>query len=153
MNLQSSLRFPLFISLENKLVVLVGGGNISLRRVQTLLLFGCRIQIIAPTVLPELEQLAKQRRILWKQRRYQDGDLAEAFLAIAATDDRTVNHAVGQEANARGILVSVSDCSDECSFYFPAIATDGQLVAGIVGDGSHHKKVRQTAEEIRRLFR
>lgn len=139
-------RFPLFLDLTGKTVVLVGGGTIASRRIGTLRQFGCRIVVIAP------ELKTKADGITWLQRPYRPGDLGGAFLAIAATADRQVNHQVWKEACKLGIPVSVADCEAECSFYFPAICTGEDLVAGVVSSGKDHHKTARAAREIRRVL-
>ena len=140
------LRFPLFLDLTGKKVVLVGGGTIAARRIGTLRLFGCKIVVISP------ELKAKADGLTWLQRPYEPGDLEGAFLAIAATDNRQVNHQVGEEARRLGIPVSVADCEAECSFYFPAICTGEDLVAGGVSSGKDHHKTARAAREIRKVL-
>jgi len=139
-------RFPLFVDLTDKSVVIVGGGVIASRRISVLRQFGCRITVIAPTLN------SKPDGITWLQRPYRSGDLLGAFLAIAATDDRAVNRQVGEEARALQIPVSVADCEAECTFYFPAICTGSNLIAGLVStDGDHHQTVR-AAKAVRRVL-
>ena len=139
-------RFPLFLDLSGKRVVLVGGGTIAARRIGTLRLFGCEIVVISPSLK------GKADGITWLPRAYAPGDLEGAFLAIAATDDRQVNHQVGEEARRLGIPVSVADCEAECSFYFPAVCTGDKLVAGVVSSGKSHQKTARAAREIRKVL-
>ena len=140
------MKFPLFLDLTDRTVVLVGGGTIAARRIGTLRLFGCRIVVIAP------ELKASAEGVTWIRRPYRSGDLEGAFLAIAATNDRAVNRQVGEEAHSLGIPVSVADCESECSFYFPAVCTGEELVAGVVSSGKDHHKTARAAKEIRRVL-
>ena len=139
-------RFPLFLDLTGKQVVLVGGGTIAARRIATLRLFGCDITVIAP------ELSCSAQGLHWIPRPYQEGDLDGAFLAIAATNDRVTNHQVGLDAAALGIPVSVADCESECSFYFPAICAGEDLIAGVVSTGKDHHKTARAAKAIRRAL-
>ena len=139
-------KFPLFIDLTGKKVVLVGGGTIAARRIATLRLFGCEVEVIAPELKCSAEGL------IWKQRCYRTGDLEGACLAIAATDSREVNHQIGVDAGNLGILVSVADCEEECTFYFPAICTGENLIAGVVSGGKDHHKTARAAKAIRRAL-
>ncbi len=141
-----SLRFPLFVDLAGKAVVVVGGGAIGLRRAAVLQRFGARVTVIAPEIREKPEGIAGLLRS------YQSGDLTGAFLAVAATNDRAVNHAVYEEARDRGILVNVCDCPDECDFYFPAICQTETLVAGLVGDGSDHRRTARAAKAVRKTL-
>ena len=140
------LKFPLFLDLTGKKVVMVGGGTIAARRIGTLRLFGCEIVVISPSLK------SKADGITWLPRAYTPGDLEGAFLAIAATDNRQVNHQVGEEANRLGIPVSVADCEGECTFYFPAICTGENLIAGVVSGGKDHHKTARAAKAIRRAL-
>ncbi len=139
-------RFPLFVDLSGKRVVLVGGGKIAARRVGTLRLFGCRLVVISP----ELKFQAKE--IEWIRRTYRPGDLEGAALVIAATDSRAVNHQVGAAATALGIPVSVADCEAECTFFFPAICAGDQVIAGVVSHGKDHHATARAAKAIRAVL-
>lgn len=139
-------RFPLFIDLNGKKAVIIGGGKIALRRAGVLLSFGAKVTIIAP------ECQAIPEGAVYCQRCYQQGDLADAFIAVAATNDREVNRLVGLEATERGIPVSVADRKDESSFYFPAICTGNGLVAGIVSGGEEHHKTAAAARAVRNVL-
>lgn len=139
-------RFPLFVDLSGRQVVLVGGGTIAARRIAALRLFGCDITVISP------ELSCSAQGLHWIPRAYQEGDLEGAFLAIAATNDRRTNHQVGVDAAALGIPVSVADCESECSFYFPAICTGEDLIAGVVSTGKDHHKTARAAKAIRRAL-
>lgn len=139
-------RFPLFVDLTGKRVVLVGGGNIALRRVKTLLQFGAQVVVISPTLHPNMPPVTHI------PRPYCPGDLEGATLAVAATDCPETNHQVAQEANARSIPVSVADDPSACTFFFPAVCLGEGLVAGVVGDGSDHARTAHTAQQIRALL-
>ena len=71
---------------------------------------------------------------------------------MAATNDRQVNHAVWEEATRLGIPVSVADRESECSFYFPAICTGENLIAGVVSTGKDHHRTARAAREIRKVL-
>lgn len=142
----TAYRFPMFIDLNEKKAVIVGGGKIALRRAEVLLSFGAQITLIAP----ECEAVPEGATFL--QRPYQNGDLTGAFLAVAATNCREVNHQVGQEAKQAGIFVSVADCRDESTFFFPAVCAGSTLIAGVVSQGAEHKKTAAAARKIRMVL-
>lgn len=138
--------FPLFTDLSGKRAVIVGGGTIGLRRAEILVRFGADVTVISPEIKRTKQNVNHIDRV------YEKGDLKGAFLAVAATDDREVNCAVGIEAGELGIPVSVADCAGECTFYFPAICEGDGLVAGVVSDGSDHRKTAKAAGEIREIL-
>lgn len=140
--MKSPSRFPLFVDLNGKKAVVVGGGAVAARRVEVLGRFGAEVTVISPTWAGT--------GCAWVPRAYAPGDLEGAFLAVAATDDRAVNRAVGEEAGRLGIPVSVSDCKDECTFYFPAVCAGGGVVAGVVSaQGEDHRRTAAAARRIR----
>lgn len=146
---ESRLRFPLFFDLKGKKVVVVGGGTIATRRVESLLPFGCQMTVISPKASERISSLAAQGHVRWLMRRYEPGDCQGAMLVTAATNERETNHSVGQECRSLGIPVSVADVKEECSVFFPAIVRGEHLILGLAGDGSNHHQVRKTAAELR----
>lgn len=140
------MRFPLFIDLTGRAVVVVGGGTVGLRRAAALRRFGARVAVVAPVLREALGGVD------WVERAYQAGDLQGAFLAVAATDDRAVNHAVYEEAKRAGVPVNVCDCQEECDFFFPALCETGGVVAGVAGDGEDHQRTARAAALIRRVW-
>lgn len=140
------LRFPLFIDLQGRAVVVIGGGAIGLRRAGVLRDFGAAVTVVSPTLREEMEG------VVHVSRTYRPGDLEGAFLAVASTDDATVNDAVEAEARRLGILFNRSDRPESCDFYFPAICRTDTLVAGVVGDGSDHRRTARAAKAVRRTL-
>lgn len=146
LNRGESAYFPLFLDLRGRRVVLAGGGAIASRRISVLRQFGCDLTVISPRLKLAADWFT------WLPRAYEPGDLEGAFLAIAATDSREINRAIGEEAHRRGILVSVADCMEECSFFFPAICTGGGVVAGVVSSGKSHRRTALAAKKIRTVL-
>lgn len=139
-------RFPLFVDLTGRTVVVVGGGAVGLRRAEILRRFGAEVTVVSPRLS------APAPGVRHIPRAYRDGDLAGAFLALAATDDSAVNAAVGGEARRRGILFNRADCPEACGFFFPAVCQGDGLTAGVVGDGSDHRKTARIAKQIRAVL-
>lgn len=141
--------FPIFINLINKRVVVIGGGVIATRRVQTLCSFGCNIEVIAPEVSESLKNLVNEEKIIWHERPYQEGDVIGATIVVAATNQRMVNHKVGQECVKLSIPVSVADSKEESTFYFPGIAKEDAVVVGVSASGTDHKLAKRVTDGIR----
>lgn len=148
LHLQEPPRFPLFVSLNRKKIVVVGGGPIAARRIGVLLRFGADIHVVAPEIVPEIDR----SQITYFPRAFRSDDVADACLVVAATNLRTVNHEVARLCSQQGIPVSVADCAQESTFYFPAICEGNGLVAGLVSDGSDHYAVSRTAKKIREIL-
>jgi len=147
--------FPLFIDMNGRKVLIVGGGNVAERRVKNLVSFGADVTVISPDTTEYIEHASSSNIIHLLRRQYENGDIAAVnpFLVIAATDDRQVNHNVMTEAENKNILVSVADNRDECAFYFPAIAESDDYIAGLVSkNGDNHAGVKRVAEKIREVI-
>ncbi|MGC2872836.1 bifunctional precorrin-2 dehydrogenase/sirohydrochlorin ferrochelatase [Ihubacter sp. mB4P-1] len=144
--------FPMFIPSAGKTALVAGGGKIASRRVESLLQFDFTIVVVSPTVNQQLKQLAEAGRVQWIRDTYHSSYLADADLATACTDDRAVNRQIGADARGRNIPVSVCDCKEECTFYFPAVAASDEVTCGIVGTGRDHRITKRAAAAIRELI-
>ncbi len=140
-------RFPLFISLEGKDALVVGGGTVAARRARILLEFSVKITVISPEISEDMREMLG--RITWRQERYVGLD-KPYILAIAATNERDVNRKIGEDARAEGIPVSVADSKKESTFWFPAVMRGKGLVMGMVSENGDHSAVKTAAEVIRR---
>ena len=136
-------RFPLFIDLAGRRAVVIGGGTVGLRRAEILARFGARVTVISPSLARPVAG------IVHLPRPYRAGDLAGAFLVIAAADDSGVNTAAEGEARRLGILFNRADDHRRCDFFFPAVCLGEGLVAGVAGDGDDHHKTAEAARRIR----
>ena len=144
---ENTSRFPLFVDLTGRRCVIVGGGAIAARRAAVLSRFGAAVTVIA------LIWTGDVPGVDWQARLYAPGDLKGAFLAVAATDDRSVNRQVGEEARALGIPVTVADCRDECTFFFPAVCEGGGVTAGLISQhGADHRRAARAARAVRQAL-
>ena len=149
--------FPMFIDIEGKHILVVGAGKIALRRVQTLLQFRARIKVIAKEIPKEQKEafhlLVSEGKIVLEEKAFEESDLTEAlFLVLAATNVKKLNHEICMLCRKRKILANTATDRTDCDFYFPAVAVQEELVVGITGDGSDHRKVAETAARIRRVL-
>jgi siroheme synthase-like protein len=140
------------IGLQARQTVVVGGGNVAARKVEGLLAAGARVKVISPVFIPELQSLADSGVITCCQRRYQEGDLEGAFLAIAATDETEVNHAVWTEATRRGCLVNVVDDPEHSSFILPAVLQRGDISLAVSTGGSSPALARRLRERLEKII-
>ena len=142
-------RFPLFIDLTGRPVVLYGGGQIAARRAAVLAAFGPALTVIAPIICPEIRALDG---VCCVEAAYDPETMPEADFVLAATDDPAVNHAIVLECRRRGIPANNASDQRDCDFHFPAVALRGDLVVGINAGGTDHSLVRRIAAAIRRLL-
>jgi uroporphyrin-III C-methyltransferase/precorrin-2 dehydrogenase/sirohydrochlorin ferrochelatase len=127
---------PIFLSVKDQFCVVVGGGEIATRKVSLLLRAGAHLQIVAPELCPNLAALRDEGRIEHLARGYRDGDLDDAYLAIAATDNAETNHAVAAAGRALGIPVNVVDHPEDGSFIMPSIIDRSPVIAAVSTGGA-----------------
>ncbi len=142
--------YPLFLKLEGRRCVVIGGGSVASRKVASLLKCGARVVVVSPEVCDEIARRAEDGTIELLPRPFQPDDLQGATLAVAATDHRTVNEAVYEAGKASGALVNVVDVPDLCDYYVPASFERGDLQVAICTGGSFPalaKQVRLSLEE------
>lgn len=135
--------YPIFIDLNGKAAVVIGGGAIAERKVRTLLECGAEVTVVAPEGTPGIRTLAAGGRIQWNERRYRHGDLAGAFCTYAATDDNAVNTAVYAEATENSQLCNVVDVPPLCNFIVPSIVDRGDLAIAISSSGNSPALAKQ----------
>ena len=128
------------LRLAGKKVVVVGGGTVAQRRVPVLLAHGADVHVVARAATPAVEALAEQRPgIALQLRDYRDGDLADAWYAIAATDDPAVNAAVVAEAERLRIFCVRADAGRDGTAVTPASFDYEGLLVGVLASGEHRR--------------
>lgn len=129
--------YPAFIDVRDRRCVVIGGGNIGEEKVVKLLECDAKVAVISPEINDGVRELVDNDRVTWEQREYQPGDLEGAFIAIAATDENTVNRQIAKEAEERNVLLNVVDVTPLCTFIAPAVSRRGEVtVAASTGGAS-----------------
>ena len=144
--------FPMFVKLEGRRVVLVGGGEIAAGKIAGLLSAGAEVRVIAPEVHASLAEPIRARKIEWLPREFAAGDLEGATLAIAATSAPGVNAAVYREAEARGIFCNAVDDIENCHFYYGSIVQRGDLQIAISTNGKSPALAQRLRQELEQQF-
>jgi len=144
--------FPIFVDLSEKKVVIVGAGTIAKRRIRALADFTGRLVVIAPEVNPELRDLEAAGRIQILRKKFEKEDLTGAAMVIAATNDRRLNQAIYTVCKEAGIPVNVCNDKTRCDFYFPVLAYDETVVAGVSSGGQDSARSRRVAGLIREML-
>jgi siroheme synthase-like protein len=143
--------FPVFVKLEELKLLIVGGGNVGLEKLQTVLQNSpsTAITVVAPVIIPAIRELTTQYpTIRLLERPYHSQDLEYADIAIVAVNDRAVSETVAREARARGILINVADTPDLCDFYLGSVVRRGSLKIAISTNGKSPTIAKRLKEEI-----
>lgn len=140
--------YPVCLNVRGKTCVVVGGGDVAERKVISLLEADARVVVISPDLTPGLRRLRDEGAMDHVVRPYRDGDLGGTFLAIAATDDETTNHAAFAEAHRQGVLVNVVDDPAHCDFTLPAVLRRGDLMVSVATNGRSPAVARYIRDEL-----
>ncbi len=140
--------FPIFLKLAARPCVVVGAGNIAESKIESLLTAEASVMVIAPDGLDRVHRWAEAGEIVWLRREYAQGDLAGAFLAVAATNTPAVNRAVYADANAADILCNAVDDPPFCDYYFPSVVRRGELQIAISTAGESPALAQRLRKEI-----
>lgn len=144
--------YPVFLQLNNKLCVIVGGGDVAVRKAATLLECGAAVRVVSPVFAPELEALTVSGQIEAIRTPFDATALKNAYLVIAATSDVGVNHYVADCCRERGIPVNVVDAPELCDFIVPATIRRGPLTIAVSTGGNAPAMARQIRERLEEEF-
>ncbi len=128
--------YPIYLDIEGKKCVVIGGGKVAERKVASLLNAGAKVRVISPVVTAALEKAAGERKISLSKRQYRKGDLRKVLLAYAATDDVSTNIRVFLEAREKGVLLNVVDNPESSHFIVPSVVERGRLSIAISTGGT-----------------
>lgn len=141
--------FPMFINLENKKVIVLGGGKTALRKINSLIKFDCKIAVIAPRICDEIKAVPG---ISVHESNMTLDALDTADMVIAATKRDDVNAKIGKYCNEHNIPVNVADNKDVSSFLFPGIVMREDLVIGVTTGGYSSNVAKEIRNMIEKLI-
>jgi uroporphyrin-III C-methyltransferase/precorrin-2 dehydrogenase/sirohydrochlorin ferrochelatase len=140
-------RYPLFLDLTGRRVLVVGGGAVATRRVPRLAGCGADVVVVAPSLSDELRALAQEGALKWEPRGYDVGDLAGASLVLTCTGEPGVDAAVAGEAAARGVWCARADDAAASAAWVPAVGTVDDVTFAVTagGDPRRARRIRDRA--------
>jgi precorrin-2 dehydrogenase/sirohydrochlorin ferrochelatase len=140
----------MFLKLEGRQCLAVGAGKVGEPKIGGLLETGARIRVVALNASPTVREWARAGKLELELRAFSAEDLEGAFLAVVATNSRSLNERVYHEAQRRGVLCNVVDVPDLCDFFYPAVVRRGDLQIAVSTSGqspSLAQKIRQQLEK------
>ncbi|CAH6886957.1 Siroheme synthase / Precorrin-2 oxidase [Vibrio chagasii] len=141
--------FPMFLDVENKPILVVGGGEVACRKVDSLLRAGANVTLVSPKVAPYLQQLVDENKLHWVQNFYSSQIISKEYLQVwATTDNPSLNHQVYNDAKKLGILVNVVDDLPYCDFITPSMINRGRIQIAISSGGASPVLVRNIREKL-----
>jgi precorrin-2 dehydrogenase len=142
--------YPVFLRLSGERCVVIGGGEVAERKVDSLLAAGARVTVVAPALTPALAERLARGEINHLHRAYRDGDLDGARLAYAATDDEALHAELAAAAAAEGVPLNVVDRPQWCSFIVPAVLRRGELTVAVSTGGGSPALAGRVRDDIAR---
>lgn len=151
--------FPMFLDIEGKHCLVVGGGKVALRKAQVLLDFGAHVTVVAQQIEKEIKDIAEQSQrkadeissmgfprseersksygqVTIYERAYTEEDLQDKVFVVAATDNAAVNHEIAEDARKRNIPVNAVDQPEDCTFIFPSYIRKKNVVGAFSSAGN-----------------
>jgi precorrin-2 dehydrogenase / sirohydrochlorin ferrochelatase len=142
--------YPVNLDIRDRKCLVVGGGDVGTRKVETLLECGAYVTVVSIDASEKLLKLAESGRIELKRRPYTGTDLEGIFLVICATDNEKLNMQVSIDAEKHNMLCNIADRPEACNFILPALVKQGDLVIAVSTSGkspAFAKKIRKDLEK------
>jgi precorrin-2 dehydrogenase/sirohydrochlorin ferrochelatase len=143
--------YPMFVDIEGRRCLVVGGGPVATEKVEKLIDHGAVVRLVSPEITPELSEMVSSGAVAeYRERPYRAGDLDDCFLVIAATNLDAINRMVWQDAEALNLLCNVVDVPPLCNFIVPSIVRRGELALAISTGGASPvvaKHIRRQLED------
>jgi precorrin-2 dehydrogenase/sirohydrochlorin ferrochelatase len=144
--------YPVHLDIKTRNCLVVGGGAVATRKVNTLLECGATVTVVSPNPTPQLTKLAAEGSITLKERTYRTDDLANRFLVIGATDDEALNRQISRDAEQTNTLCNIADRPEACNFILPSIVHRGDLVITISTSGKSPALAKQLRQSLETQF-
>jgi precorrin-2 dehydrogenase/sirohydrochlorin ferrochelatase len=144
-------KYPIFLELSGRRVVVVGGGAVAVRKAQTLLAAGARLVVVAERIDNMPTALCRDKNAELIKSKYSKDYLAEAVLAIAATNNHELNRRIYKDCQELEVLCNVVDEPELCDFFVPAVVKRGDLQIAVGTEGhcpAYAGHIRKKLEEI-----
>lgn len=144
--------YPVLLKLNGKTALVIGGGKVAERKIETLLEYGALIYIISKGLTDKLNKLVEDGYVKHLGEEFRDQYLDGAFLVIAATDDKKLNQKISESTRKRGVLINVVDQPNDCNFIVPSIVRRGDLIIAVSTSGKSPALAKKIREELETQF-
>ncbi len=144
--------YPVIIDLKDRKVLVVGGGSVAVRKVETLLRNSARVSLVALKLNPLLQKYVDEGRVEYLGTGFDEKYIRDVFMVIAATDDSRLNHRISMAAEAKNILVNAVDQPEDCNFIVPSVVKRGDLIIAVSTSGKSPAYAREIRKRLSREF-
>jgi siroheme synthase-like protein len=143
---------PLFLKLAGRAALVVGAGSVGEGKIKSLLATGARVRVVAPVATEGVQQLAREGRIEWRARSFEDRDAEDAWLAFAATSDAAVQQRVERAMSARCVFCVAVDDPSHATAYSGAVVRRPPFTIAISSSGAAPALTRLVREVIEQVL-
>jgi siroheme synthase-like protein len=148
---ESNNLFPVFLKLEHMHLLIVGGGNIGLEKLNSVISNSpaTKVKLVAKAISAEIRTIAAERdNIELVEKAFDSSDLDGIDVVISAIDDVIASREIAEAAKAAGKLINVADKPELCDFYLGSVVKKGNLKIAISTNG----KSPTAAKRLKEVF-
>jgi precorrin-2 dehydrogenase/sirohydrochlorin ferrochelatase len=145
-------KYPIFLELGDRRVVLVGGGAVAARKAEPILKAGARLVVVAERIGEALRGLCEGTKAELIEGKYSKAHLAGATLAIAATNNEKLNAQIYKDCQELEILCNVVDSPEHCDFFVPAVVKRGDLQIAVGTEGNCPAYAGHLRKKLEKIF-
>ena len=143
---------PIFFDVTGRPCIVIGGGEVAARKIESLIEAGARVTVVSPRLSPPLQAAVARGLVTHIARDYAPGDIKGCVLVYAATDDPKLHRELAAEARTLGIPINVADVPELCSFIAPAVVKRGALQIAISTGGASPAFAARIRRELEDRF-
>lgn len=144
--------YPVNINLKGKKCLVIGGGEVALRKVKTLLSCCAKVKVVSPVLIKKFEGFKKNKNFKYVKRKFKKNDLNGVSIIISATDDTILNQRIANYAKEKNILINVVDNPKLCDFIVPSVIKRGHLIISISTSGNFPLISKLIRKELEKKF-
>jgi len=146
---------PLNVNLENKKILIIGGGKVALRKVKFFLQYGCNIEVVGKNIAQEIYEVTENSnsRVTLLQREFEMNDLYGKYIVIISTDNFKLNEQIANKCEERGVLYTNCSNGEVSSFSLPAVVKRGDLSVAISTNGKSPALSKKIKKEISDIYK
>lgn len=145
--------YPLMLDVRGRSAIVIGGDRVAAEKAAALSASGAQVTVINTDFCADLLEMASQQRITLRYKAYEHGDLAGAFIVVAAaTYNRPLAEAIWQEGQEHGQLVNIVDVPALCNFIVPSIMRRGPLTISVSTEGTSPALAKRIRQRLETLF-
>jgi precorrin-2 dehydrogenase/sirohydrochlorin ferrochelatase len=144
--------YPIMVDLTGREVLVVGGGSVAGRKIETLLEYDAVVNVVSRELSPQIKDYVESGKVRYLGEEFSLVYLKEKFLVMAATDDTKLNRRISSLAEEKGMLINVVDQPAECNFIVPSIIKRGDLIVAVSTSGKSPALAKKIREKLTDYF-